>query len=197
VLTEPRIKWTDALVEQQIRALCEQVGHFPSDQEMQRLGYGRLANAINKRGGIIAWSERIGVARPHSDSDTGWDGEEDVAAILVLKGFRVTARTKVKCPYDLLVNECVTVDVKTARQATYLLNTGQPWSAWYYRIGKSTECDVVILYQSDTKTCYVLPRSDVGTTNITISPRSPKYARFRDRFDIISSIEQSRKPAAA
>lgn len=157
---------------------------------MGRLG---LSNAVGKRGGIISWSERLGLPRAHSDSDTGWDGEKVVQTILESKGFSVKRSSAVKSPYDLLINENVRCDVKTTKQATYNLNTGQPWSAWFYRIGKAVQSDIVILYRSDLNDCFVLPWKEVGATNITISLSSPKYGKFKDRFDIIESYDRAIK----
>lgn len=188
-----RSKWTDSKIENDLREITVSLGHFPSDPDLQKMGRGDLSNAVNKRGGIISWSERLGLPRVHSDSDTGWDGEKAVQTILESKGFGIERSSAVKAPYDLLINGNVRCDVKTAKQATYNLNTGKPWSAWFYRIGKAVQSDIVILYRSDLNDCFVLPWKEVGTTNITISPSSPKYGKFKDRFDIIESYDRAIK----
>lgn len=186
-------EWDEERIESETKAFAAKVGHFPSTSELKNAGRHDLSNILCKRGGMAYWSNRLGLPRQHSDSDTGWEGEEAVKQILEGKGFKVSTRTGVKCPYDLIVNDRVRCDVKTTKQATYNLNTGMPWSAWFYRIGKSVQSDMVILYQSDIKDCYILPWWEVGTTNITISPSSPKYGKFRNRFDLLESYANAVK----
>ncbi len=186
-----RAAWTEDRIEKETLALIGELGHFPSTTELKTMRRFDLSNALCRNGGMIAWSKRLGYERAVSDSDVGWDGEEDVKAILESKGFSVGRSKEVKAPYDLLVNGRVRIDVKTASQATYNLNTGQPWSAWFYRIGKKVQSDIVILYRKDERDCFILPWWQVGTTNITISPKSPKYGRFKDRYDIVASFDQS------
>jgi hypothetical protein len=167
------------------------LGHFPSVAELGGLNRYDLSNAICKHGGSLFWSDKTGIPRRHSDSDTGWEGERAVLGLLKKHGFEVDERQGMKCPYDLIVNQRVRCDVKTARQATYGLNTGEPWSAWFYRIGKAVQSDIVILYRSDLDDCFVLPWWRVGETNITISPNSPKYNAFHNNFGLLRQYEVS------
>ncbi len=187
-----RTKWSDSMIEDQLRAISDSLGHFPSVSELRQLKHGPLESVVGKRGGIMKWSEKLGIKRLHSDSDTGWSGEIEIKSILESHGFEKVERSNgVKCPYDLLINDRIRCDVKTTNKATHKLNTGQDWSAWFYCIGKSVQSDIVILYRKDVKDCFILPWWEVGTTNITISPNSPKYNKFKDRYDIITSFDDS------
>lgn len=181
------------MIERELLKVITDTGRFPSSASLRQTGQCRLASVVASTKGFFGWAEYLGVPRNHSDSDTGWEGERKVKAILEEKGFKATRTEATNAPYDLLVNDRVRVDVKTARQVAYQQVAGNGWAAWHYRIGKRVPADVVILYQADTKACYVLPWWEVGHTNITISANSAKYARFKQAFHLITSMAQASK----
>jgi hypothetical protein len=183
-------KWTEELVESELRALCGQLGYFPSNSELRQLKRGDLSNQICKKGGFVHWSKRVGCERKHSDSDTGWEGEDAVAKLLTEKGFHVEPRKTIRCPYDLLVGGVIRVDVKTAKYAEY---GGKNYSTgWFYRIGKDVQSDIVILYQSDTSICYIIPWKYCNSSNITITKTGDTYAKFRENFKLLENLVRSR-----
>lgn len=175
-----RKTWTDNDVSFAVRAIASSLGHFPSNTELCEMGRNDLACQISRRGGFFYWSDRIGIKRRHSDSDFGWAGEHAVAEILRRRGHEVIEDTAIRCPFDLLVDG-VKVEVKTARFAQYGSCKG-----WFYRIGRKLACDVLVLLQADTQTCYVMPRWAAPETNITISRDGGIYAKYRDNFGLIT-----------
>lgn len=181
-----RLKWTDALIEESLRGITAQVGRFPTAALLREMGRDDLYCAISRKGGLVEWAARLGLARAHSDSDTGWEGESTVQKLLEQYGFAIERSRSLVCPYDLKINGVVRCDVKTTKLAKY---TNCP--AWYFRIGKAVQADIVILYRGDTNDCFVLPWFHVGKSNITISPSSPKYEPFKNRFDIIKQYTES------
>jgi hypothetical protein len=64
-------------------------GTMPTNQYLKDTEQGDLANQISKKGGFLKWAERLGLAREHSDSDTGWDGEKRVRRYWNRQGFRL------------------------------------------------------------------------------------------------------------
>lgn len=190
-----RRTWTHDEVLAEAKSVSEILGHFPSVSELRAMKRNDLSVQITRHGGFLAVASEIGVSRIHSDSDTGWAGEIAVATRLESLGFSVARATAVKSPFDLLVNGCVRVDVKTAKFASY--GTIRVNSGYFYRIGKILTCDVLILYQSDTGTCYVMPWKAAPTGNITIRATSPSYDQYRENWALIATLAKTLAPLAA
>lgn len=174
--------WTDEKIEADLRAIADGIGSFPTNSELLNLGRGDLSNAINKSGGLIAWAIRLGMQRKWSDSDFGWEGEGAVTDMFIVNGHRAT-RTTVKAPFDILVDDVLRVDVKTAKLATYGKSSG-----WYYRLGKIPQADLVLLYQADTGEFYGLPWHVCPTGNVTINNGASKYAAYKNNWPLIRSM---------
>lgn len=180
--------WTEELVESEIRKVSEALGHFPSNTELQGMKRGDLSNIITKRGGFIFWAEKTGIARIHSDSDTGWIGEKKVQSLFISQGYLCDRPFGVKYPFDLLVNSILRIDVKSANFASYGVCKG-----WFYRIGKTPQADIVLCYQLDTGSFYAIPWYVCPTSNITISINGGKYADYKDNWTLIEKMIETRK----
>lgn len=181
-----RVKWTEELVESELRELTKSINRMPTNSELSEWGRSDLSNQIVKKGGFFYWAERLGVDRVKSDSDTGWAGEDALESILKDKGFGVE-QTALRAPYDLKVNEVVRVDVKTAKFAEYGACRG-----WFYRVGKEAQADVIALYQLDTGDVYFLPWHHCPKSNVTISRSGGKYRNYKNRYDIIEKLSRLR-----
>lgn len=179
----PRRPWNDQRFESEVRAISLDLGRFPTVSDLTGLQRQDLASQIQKRGGFPAVAARLGIDRAISDTDTGWAGEVAAANFLRFLGLEVESREGVKCPYDLLINGVLRIDVKAARQCQYGYSAG-----WFYRIGKYPQADVVMLWQLDTGRFHVLPWYVCPTTNITITPTGHKYAEYRDNVDLIHQM---------
>ena len=177
-----RTRWNEQLIEERLRSVIASTGVFPTVSYLKETGQHDLSNQISKKGGFIEWSKRLGVNRAHYDCDTGWDGEDSVAVLLESKGFKVGRRESVKWPFDLLVNDVLRVDVKTAKFATY-----GHCSGWFYRTGKAPQADVVVLHQSDTGRVYFLPWYITPFSNITIT-NGGEYSKFADNYNLVSKM---------
>ena len=185
-------KWTDDIVTTELRQIATSLGHFPSARELREIGKENLLQAMNKRGGIAKFVPAVGIARQHSDSDTGWEGEAMVKEILEANGFNVSKPGGVKHPFDLLVHDSLRVDVKAARFAEYGHSKG-----WFYRIGKMPQADIIILVQLDTRAIYGLPWQVCPYTNVTISRTGGIYARYLNNFDLIRRMADARRDELA
>lgn len=179
--------WTDSMVHSELIPICAATGMFPSNSELVRLGRGDLANQICKRGGFVAWSAKLGYERNGSDSDFGWSGERRCMELLQINGFVVEKADRLRAPFDILINGCIRVDVKTANYAEYGVCRG-----WFYRIGKHAQSDFVLLLQLDTDTLYCLPWQVCPTTNITISREGGIYVKFKNNFDLLRETTKAR-----
>lgn len=183
-----RTKWSDEMVESRIRDFVKTFGKFPTNSSLKEVGMYDLSNQICRRGGFIAWANKLGYSRAESDSDFGWSGELKVQAILEREGFSVVRSSQVKAPYDLLVDGLVKIDVKTAAFSNYGVSTG-----WFYRIGKLPSCDLVCLFKSDTGDVYFIPWESCPHTTITITPTGKTYAANLNTFDVLRAVVQMRR----
>lgn len=182
-----RKSWTEQMIATELSAIIASDRVMPSASRLRQLGRNDLAVKISRTGGFIAWAKRLGASREHSDSDTGWNGEVEFAKKLAVMGFSVTRMDAVKSPYDLRVNGCVRVDVKSAKYAEY-----GPCRGWFYRVGKEPQADIIALYQIDTKSVYFIPWSVCPVSNVTISRDGGKWSPFKDRYDILRELIAAR-----
>jgi hypothetical protein len=182
-----RRRWTDQLFQDELREVVHVLGHFPSNRDLIALGRHDLANQVQRRGGFLTCSEQMGFPRQRSDSDTGWDGEDRAADRLRELGFDVVVRSGVKCPYDLLVAGVLRVDVKAARLHRYGHTEG-----WFYRLGKYSQADIILLWQLDSGHFYAVPWFVCPSTNITISKAGGKYQPFFNNVDLIRRMIERR-----
>ena len=183
-----RRRWDDRTVESELRCVVEALGRFPSNADLRDTGRLDLANQIARRGGFLHWADKLGMARKASDSDTGWEGEDAAFERLTQLRFSVTRRLGVKRPFDLLVDDVLRVDVKSARLAQYGHSTG-----WFFRIGKYAQSDMILLWQLDTAEFYALPWFVCPTTNITITRSGGKYAPFHNNAELVRSMAAVRR----
>lgn len=179
--------WNDERLHQELIVICAGTGIFPSVQDLKGLGRNDLATQISQRGGYVAWSSRLGFNRKDSESDKGWAGEKDCLSILRKLGFKADPTNQLRAPYDILVNDCVRIDVKSANYAEYGVCRG-----WFYRNGKHTSADVLMLFQVDTRDIYYLPWYLCPTTNITIARDGGKYKAFKNKDSILWQMVKSR-----
>lgn len=163
-------------------------GRFPTNTELQKTGQNDLACQITKKGGYAYWANRLGMKRGVYDCDIGWKGEQKTQALFEERGFSVIRSERVQWPFDLLVNDCLRVDVKTAKHADYGVSSG-----WYFRIGKSPQADLIALYRSDKNDVYLIPWYHVPKTNITITPTGTKYSGFLNAYEIVERMVQVRQ----
>ena len=87
---------------------------MPSNREILEIeGNYKLSSAIQKSGGYEYWAKKLNLEQKYSETKLGIDGERYIAKFLEKMGFR-TELTSTKHPYDIYVDNCVKVDVKTA-----------------------------------------------------------------------------------
>lgn len=175
------------MIAAELTTIIAGTGKMPSVSELREIGRNDLAIQVSRKGGFLSWATRLGATRAVSDSDTGWTGEIDLLEKLNERGFIAARMDAVKSPYDIKVNGVLRIDVKSANYTEYGVCRG-----WFYRIGKEPQADVIALYQIDTGVCYFLPHTGCPTSNVTISRSGGKYAAFKDRYDILEKIIQSR-----
>jgi hypothetical protein len=167
-------KWDNELLENALAPMVSDLGRFPTLGEMRDMGRNDMACQVTKRGGSLFWAEKMKTSITESDTVKGWRGEEKVTKWLFSLGLD-PQRQSTQCPFDILVNGCLRIDVKTASFAKY-----GPSSGWFYRMGKRVPCDVVVCYRTDKDDFYAFPLWLVPSTNLTITPSGVAHTYYRD-----------------
>lgn len=181
--------WNEAKIEQGILAIVNTFAEprMPSNSEViEHEGNHALSMAIQKHGGFKYWADRLGLEQKHSETALGVEGEKIIANYLSSQGFDVK-ETSVKHPYDLLVNDCVKIDVKTANTSHI---RGCPVHA--YRLAKRDHtCDFYIFFEFDTLRTYVVPAYKCqGQVQVEMGTDSKRYAKYFGAYHLISEMSK-------
>lgn len=160
---------------------------IPTSNFLKSIKRADLSSAISKHGGWEYFSEKTGLPMKKSDTLTGWNGEDEIEKILNNLGYKTT-RAKTKDHYDILLDDCLRIDVKTAKYAEYGYSTG-----WFYRMGKTITADIAILYQSDTKNYYIVPWFIATSSNVTITKTGGTYQKYFMNNDLLDKMVKVRK----
>ncbi|HEX4935786.1 MAG TPA: hypothetical protein VFV33_21550 [Gemmatimonadaceae bacterium] len=168
-------RWTEDRIVDAIRARAVG-GRMPTRRVLGQ----SLTNAIQRRGGMQAWADRLALVHMH-DSKRGWEAEEKIALIAMSKGCAVERRKTAKCPWDLRING-TDVEVKYARGA---MISGK--LQWTWRIArKEHACPIYVLIAdapSFTK-ILIVPSEHMPLTCAT-SRLSRKWVQWLDRWDLL------------
>ena len=178
------MKWNEELITTKLTDLANTFTpvRMPSNREViEATGNYALSNAIQKSGGYSYWANKLGLEQRQSETKIGIEYEHKVADILRKSGHSVQGTT-VKHPYDLLIDNCIKVDVKVANTS---LTKGSKVHA--YRIAKKQHtCDFYICCEADGDGIYVIPANAVtGQVQIEMGQGSQKYRPYRDAFYLI------------
>jgi len=114
-----RMSWTDDLIASHLINAARGLQRMPSANELRALGQNALAMAVSRRGGFRYWAERLNLPLKGTETHRGQAVETHVAAYLVGLGFDVKSQTT-RAPFDMLIDGCVRVDVKSARYGDYI-----------------------------------------------------------------------------
>lgn len=171
------------MIEAELRGIAANLGSFPSSSELRELRRNDLACAVSKSGGFLQWSDRIGVPRKFSDSDFGWAGEVAFCDLCAAENLNAERSSGLRWPWDLIIGGALRCDVKSANYAEYGACRG-----WFYRVAKSPQADLIVLYQADTGDFFAIPWWVCPTTNVTISRDGGKYAAFKNDWSLVKRM---------
>lgn len=185
-----RIVWTDDLIKEKILEVKNglSLDRMPSRSEcIQYFHNTSLVNAISRRKKWYQLADELGLKVKDSETYFGKSQESTAAEILISKGFSVRKMSQ-NFPYDLLVDDCVKVDVKASH-----LYHGPNGDFYTFNLEKDyATCDIYILFalsESDESYIFIVPSKFVIAQNqISMGVSKSKYHRFKDRWDYISAL---------
>lgn len=187
-------QWSDEKIKGGIIEVVKKykLDRMPSRKEIEQYyNDSKLTNAISKRKGYYQYAAELGLKIKQSDTYFGKSQERICAEQLKSLGYEVRQMPQ-NFPYDLLVNDCVKIDVKTAR-----LYTGKLGNFYSFNLEKPyCTCDIYLLYllEDDCETIkdiIVLPSKFVPTnTQISIGECTSKYYKYSGKWDYIQQYTE-------
>ena len=186
--------WTDELIKEKVNEVKHalSIDRMPSRRECELHFHNTcLANAISRRPG--GWRQlAIDMGLPVKESETYFGKQQESIAeeILISEGFSVR-RMSQNFPYDLLVDDCVKIDVKASH-----LYHGQNGDFFTFNLEKPfATCDIYLLFtltdENEIISAYVVPSKFVIANNqISMGVMKSKYHRFENRLDYISKMSE-------
>ena len=186
------IHWTDALIREKVLEVksAMSLDRMPSCSECKAYFHdSKLSSAISKRPG--EWSQLaldLGLEIKESATYFGKQQESIAEEILIAHGFSVRKMSQ-NFPYDLLVNDCVKVDVKASH-----LYCGPYGDFYTFNIEKPfATCDIYLLFtlndDNTVRSIFVIPSKFVITNNqISIGVLKSKYHRFERCWNYIEAL---------
>ena len=177
-------RWSDELVESELRPIGRKMGRMPSSTELRDMGRNSLACAISRSGGYYRWSQRLGLEQKGTETHWAQKWERHEVEFFSALGFGVQ-RQSTKSKFDLLV-QGQRVDVKAARWTPFRKG-GKFGSFVFAGLKWGAGCDVFDLLCIEgeaVKHRYLIPADKARVTTLSISRRSlgddGKYSAFRD-----------------
>lgn len=185
------IKWNNEEIKKQILRVIETINikRMPSASEIKIVqGDSALTNAIRRHGGFYKWSNNLGLEVKNCETQTGKGYEEIATRLLEDRGYKVTRMTT-KYPFDLLVNDNISIDVKVAKQYE---NKG----ALVHTVGinkKYATCDLYLIFLLDMNNklerTLLIPGNELKHTSLNMGEKSI-YNYYINRWDYIDKYDK-------
>lgn len=183
-------QWTDELIKQKVLEVVDalELDRMPSRKECSEYFHNEgLTNAVSRRMGWYALAGELGLPIKESETYFGKTQERYAQEQLCSLGYEVRQMPQ-NFPYDLLVNDCVKIDVKASR-----LYHGEAGNFYSFNLEKPyCTCDIYLLYlvndDKTTKDVLVVPSKAVAlNTQISVGEITSKYNKYSQRWDILQS----------
>lgn len=182
-------RWTDTLIKSKINEVIDslELNRMPTRRECENYFHDcGLTNAVSRRaGGWYALAKEMVCKIKESETTFGKTYEIQTAEMLKSYGFEVR-RMSQNFPYDLLIDDCVKIDVKASK-----LYHGKNGNFYSFNLEKQfATCDFYILLtiseNGEIARVMVVPSSEVISNNqISVGESRSKYHKFTDCFGLI------------
>lgn len=181
-------QWNEELIEKAIIDVVNKtkIECFPTHSLIKEVtGSCALTNAISRHGGTRHWAEKLGLEIKPCESKFGEKYELLCMDKLQELGFDCK-KMPVRYPYDLLVYDCIKVEVKSGN-----LYHGKTGEFYTFNLEKSNPtCDIFFCYcieGNGIDKVYVIPSIILsGKKQLSIGKSRSKYDVFREDWDIFN-----------
>lgn len=186
-----RTCWTEKMVEQEIKEVMRamNIDRMPSRSEIELIrGDTSLTNKITKTGGFYFWANKLGLEIKNSETKFGYEIEKKISEKLAGDGYSCIL-TSIRHPYDILVDGCVKIDVKSAKKTR--VKEGLVYS--FNLEKKEQTCDVYVAVclgdEESIEKIYVIPAHIMtGKKQLCLGVKNSIYDSYIDRWDIIEKL---------
>lgn len=198
------IRWTEENITKQIKPIIELYGRMPTIDEMDAFtGDRALGRAIIYKGGVDYWAQKLGTQLKNCTAHRGHAVEEQITNWLRGLGFHVV-RQGTLAPYDLLIDHCIRVNVKSSLlrngDINYLFRTGKQQTP---ATAGGHQCDLYLCCGIDKHAIVLwrafIPASAVPDLGLSLpdppqnSERWAKYLENVDELRLLISIKQNQE----
>lgn len=180
------IRWTEELIRQELLKSIDilQINRMPTAEELKSIGKNSLHCKISRTKKYSGYAKELGLSLKSCDTRTGNHYEEYAESIIKLRGYQVERMTT-KHPYDLLINDNVKIDVKSAKP-TYMRDS----RVHTFGISKrQPTCDIymciAISEVNEIERLLIIPSKELKIVTLCIGKES-KYNKFIDRWDYLN-----------
>ena len=184
-------QWTEEEIGENILLVSKvlNINRMPSTSEMGMvLGSSSLPNVVAKSGGFKKWADKLKLDIKISETQTGKGFEELAIKLLEDKGY-IVQRMSTKYPFDLLVNECISVDVKAGRP--YMSHNSRVHTVGINK--KYATCNLYLVFAlneiDQVERTFIIPGCDLKHTSMNFGENSI-YNIYVDRWDLIKKYDQ-------
>lgn len=180
--------WTDVKVKEELLKCIDtlMLDRMPTAQELKDIGRNDLHCKISKTKKYSGWANELGLKLKESETAKGNRYEEHVRQLIERSSSHLKVKKMTtKHPYDLLVNDCVKIDVKAGKAHNHLGTR-----AHTFRLSKKyATCDIyvcVALDEEETIEKYlIIPSSHVQILTLNLGKNS-KYNRYINNWGFIN-----------
>jgi len=189
--------WTEKLIVSEIEKAMSMlnISHMPSRMEMKiSLSNDALANKIARSGGFRYWANKLNLTEKESETKLGQEYEANAMELIKSRGYLIDRMTT-KCPFDLLVNGNIRIDVKVG-------NPGHVRGSRVHTFRtakKFATCDLYMIFalkeDSSVEKLFLIPGNDLQVVTMCIGNKS-KYDKYIDRWDLLEQYDKFYKQLA-
>ncbi|MCB2310675.1 hypothetical protein LGL55_06000 [Clostridium tagluense] len=184
------IKWNEDLIESKIYEVMRLLGidRMPSTAETELiLRDSSLSNKIAKTGGFNKWADRLGIEVKRSETQLGHKFEGKAKELIENLGY-TTKQMSCKYPFDILVNDKISIDVKSAK--VYLSHGSRVHTVGINK--KYATCDIYLIFALDEdeniERTFIIPGCDLKVTSMNFGKDSI-YNAYLDRWDLLKKYD--------
>jgi len=182
--------WTQERITEALQPYISKFERMPTANELMAEGRNDIAMALRKCG-YRATAKKLGIELKKCETHKGLDKEALVMNWLSARGYSVK-QTTTRAPYDLLINDCLRIEVKSA---TYSVAAGGYVFTFGDR-GYNPPYDVYVCCAVDRASdeitaFYIIPSWFVLQRGITVT-KSKKWTLWLNNWEVINDWSRER-----
>jgi hypothetical protein len=182
---------SDSDIEKRIVEIMDELklDRMPSSSEINSFSDGgKLHNSITRSYGYREWAYKLNLSLKDSETQLGNDYEAITCSLLREKGYQVE-KMSTNHPFDVLINNSVKVDVKTARPS--ILRGSRVHAFGITK--KHGSCDLYITValneEDEIEKFLIIPSHRLQVVTLCIGQKS-KYDVYNQRFDLLDEYSK-------